>query len=349
MAHELDVNEATGALAMFSVKETPWHREGILLAEAPNLTEALRLGGMDFEVITRPVHVEQPEGGFSVSPYGRAIIRTDRNLVLGVAGGNYTPLQNHEAFGVLEPLLDSGVAHLETGGTLREGRDVWMLVRFEIKDPVVLEVFADEVVPFGLITNNHAGQAKVRLKNTTIRVVCANTHDAAMASGTEIAVLHDQNVRRNLVTAAETLWAGIITRYVKLAKMYRAMKATILTDEAFAALILDTAAPLPKAVFRPGSEHLTSAGYDHALNVANERRAALTEAWEHGVAHVGDRSAWEAYNGAIEVIDHDANLFRTVGSRISSMLGGRLAERKSLVLAAVERHVRAAGYLEDEA
>ncbi|MGH7500750.1 MAG: hypothetical protein ACREL7_03235 [Longimicrobiales bacterium] len=39
---------------------------------------------------------------------------------------------------------------------LRSGRDVWMLVRFNVNSPIVREVFADELVPFG--------QAKVVLR-----------------------------------------------------------------------------------------------------------------------------------------------------------------------------------------
>ncbi|CAN5654802.1 hypothetical protein BH23GEM5_BH23GEM5_03150 [soil metagenome] len=50
-----------------------------------------------------------------------------------------------------------------------------MLVRFNLDSPLVREVFADEVIPFGLISNNHAGQRKVVVQESPIRVVCANT------------------------------------------------------------------------------------------------------------------------------------------------------------------------------
>jgi hypothetical protein len=45
MAHELD-RLADGTGAMFSVRDTPWHREGTLLTEAPSLERALELGGL---------------------------------------------------------------------------------------------------------------------------------------------------------------------------------------------------------------------------------------------------------------------------------------------------------------
>ncbi|GIW50921.1 MAG: hypothetical protein KatS3mg081_0276 [Gemmatimonadales bacterium] len=55
----------------------------------------------------------------------------------------------------LAALIDNGLADIETAGALRGGR-VWMLVRFKLTDPAVSEVFAEEVVPYGLLSNNHA-------------------------------------------------------------------------------------------------------------------------------------------------------------------------------------------------
>ena len=48
MVHELD-RLRDGAV--FSVRDTPWHREGAVLADAPSLQEALRLGGFDLEML----------------------------------------------------------------------------------------------------------------------------------------------------------------------------------------------------------------------------------------------------------------------------------------------------------
>ena len=54
MAHELD-RLSDGTAAVFSVRDTPWHREGTVLHDAPSLEQALRLGGLDFEVEGRPL------------------------------------------------------------------------------------------------------------------------------------------------------------------------------------------------------------------------------------------------------------------------------------------------------
>lgn len=338
MAHELDRNTRTGRLAMFSVRETPWHREGVVLNEAPSMAEAMRLAGCDFDVETRPIYIAAADGTFVESREGKAIVRTDRNVTLGdaslaVVGNTYVPLQNRDAFGVLEPLLDKGVAHLETGGTLRDGRDAWMLVRFDIDDPVVQEVFAREVVPFGLVTNNHSGEARALVMQTPIRVVCANTLGAALGQqATAVKVSHRGDAKVRMVDAAEQMFAGIVERYRTIAESYRALRERILTVEEFTKHVLDVVAPLPPKAFTLDGNHLTTRGYDAAYEAADARRTAIRHAWTDGAGHDGTPNAWFAYNGAVEVIDHDSTLFRTRGSRIAAMIGGRLVQAKTNVL-----------------
>ncbi len=344
MAHELDMNAVTGKRAMFSVIETPWHREGFVVDTPPSMDEAMKLAGCDFDVVCRPVFVPGDPTAeamrvedFHKSPTGQAVVRLDRQgpaSILAMVGDHYQPLQYRDAFGVLEPLLDKGVATLETGGTLRGGRDAWMLARFDVKDPVVQEVFAGELIPFGLVTSNHSGDASVILMETPVRVVCANTLGMALArQGNAVKVAHrGENAKVRVVEAAEQLFAGLVDRYRTIAKQYEAMKARILTVEEFTASVLDRVAPLPPDLHTPAGEHLTIRGYDLARKAAEERRAALTSKWHTGKGHTGDSSAWEAYNGAVEVIDHDVALFRTRGSRVASLLGGRLAECKATVL-----------------
>jgi phage/plasmid-like protein (TIGR03299 family) len=336
MAHELDTNKATGRKAMFSVGATPWHGEGTILTEAPTFADAMHLAGCDYDVELRELFVKAADADlYEPTGVGRAVVRMDRGTVLGVVKERYTPLANRDAFGVLEPLLDKGVATLETGGTLRGGRDAWLMARFNIDDPVVREVFADEVIPFALITNNHAGESRCLVMETPIRVVCANTLGAAvsrMDATSAVAVAHVGDARTKVVEAAERMFVGLIDRYKSIAESYALMKSTRLTVDAFVRTVLDVASPLPPDLGTVEAEHMTTRGYDLAYAAAERRRTALREAWTGGKGHTGDHSAWEAYNGAVEVIDHDATLYRTNGSRVAALIGGRLVERKQAVL-----------------
>jgi phage/plasmid-like protein (TIGR03299 family) len=346
MAHELD-RLSDGTSAVFSVRDTPWHREGTVLHDAPSLDEALRLGGLDFEVEVRPLFTRpRPKGGSPEAAEYRqvenacATVRTDREEVLGIVSQRYQPLQNRDAFEVLEPQLDAGLASLETGGSLRGGRDVWMLVRFRIDSPVVQEVFADEVVPFGLISNNHSGQRRVVVQETPIRVVCANTLSLALEGRSRaLGVRHTASVEAKTVEAARQLWGALVERYEMAARQYQALKRHHLDTALFRRLVLDAAAPIPPALDGPG----LTARQEVVRQRILARRSRLMQLWTEGAGHTGDLSAWEALNGLAQCLDHDAGLWRVRGPRTGALLDGRLAEIKgrvlsSLVAAATNAH-----------
>lgn len=334
MPHELDrLDDGTGA--MFSVRDTPWHREGTMLTEAPSLERALELGGLGFEVEVRPLYTrtqadpEVPAYTYTRAGNACATVRTDRDRVLGIVSDRYQPLQNTDAFGVLEPLLDAGLASLETGGSLRGGRDVWMLVRFHVDSPIVREVFADEVIPFGLISNNHAGQRKVVVQESPIRVVCANTLSLALEGRSRaLAVRHTASVEAKTVEAAQQLWSGLIERYEIAARQYRALKAYHLDTALFRRLVLDVAAPMSPQLEKAG----LTPRQEGARNRILTRRTRLEQLWTEGAGHHGDHSAWEALNGAVQSIDHDSELWRVRGLRTAALFDGRLADLKGQVL-----------------
>ena len=335
MSHELDTR-ADGTGAVFSVRQTPWHREGTVLRDAPSFEEAIRVGGLDFEVDVRQLFVRSevvPDlPVFTYDPAGNAAatVRTDRGTVLGIVTERYQPLQNRDAFGVLEPLLDAGLASLETGGALREGRDVWMLVRFNVDSPIVQEVFADEVIPYGLISNNHSGQRKVVVQETPVRVVCANTLGLALADRSRaLGVRHTASVEARTVEAARQLWSGLIERYETAARQYQALKARHIDAALFRRLVLDVAAPVPSAL---AGGNLTPR-QELARNRVIARRLRISQLWMEGTGHSGDRSMWEAYNAVAESIDHDGELWRVRGPRTAALMDGRLGEIKNRVLA----------------
>src|SRR5689334_8992133 len=130
MAHEIE--------SMMFVGETPWHGLGNRLLERPKtIEEALVAGGLDWEVKPYPMFSNIPLGTkdaqgrdqFLKVPVneGRSIIRTSDNKVLGVVGKGYRPLQNKEGFSFLDTALEAGLVDIETCGSLRGGRRVWML------------------------------------------------------------------------------------------------------------------------------------------------------------------------------------------------------------------------------
>ena len=182
---------------MISVSAPPWHGLGSVLNAPPTTKEAIVEAGLDWTVRTEPIYAELPapeEKEMVELGGGRATVRSDTNEVLGVVGPSYTPLQNEEAFDFFDPFLADGTASIETAGSLRGGRRIWVMAKLN-DDPV--EIIKDDVVlKHLLLANGHDGSLSCAIGFTPIRVVCQNTLSAALgASASKIVrVRHTRNI-----------------------------------------------------------------------------------------------------------------------------------------------------------
>lgn len=336
MAHELEIID--NVASTFSVRETPWHREGHILTDAPSYDEAVRLGRLDYHVEKRPVQyeVKLPGGDSYLKQSAKAFltVRTDTEQELGAVGPDYQPVQNLDAFRIFEPLLDKGVLALETGGVLRNGADAWLMGKWDIAKfgPITQEVFGTEVVPYALISTNHTGKRGVLVQKTNIRVVCANTLGfAESASEERIIVRHTGDAHDRLVEAAEGLFLNFIEEYEVLSQQYRALKECHLSEAQFRELVIDAMVTDPRDLkkFNPEARMAEAVVARYEAKVTE-----VTRLWTEGAGHVGDRSAWEAYNGAVEAIDHNADLWpnRSGVYRTQKLLDGELGQMKKRVL-----------------
>lgn len=333
MAHELHFTD--GVADCFVVAQTAWHNEGHVLVNAPSYAEALRLAHLDYEVKKERTYRRIGESEYAPNDLSYIVTRTDTGMELGSVGPDYTVVQNRDAFKVLRPLLDEGLATLETGGVLRNGADAWLMVRWDFSKfgPVVREVFNGEVLPYGLLACNHSGRRGILLADTPVRVVCANTLGFAEADGVgrKVAVRHTGDAEARLVDAAHALWGNVIERYETLAQQYRVLKGAFLDEAMFRELVVKAAVDDPRQnpKFNPDAKlaEMVVARYEKKVQ-------AITTLWTGGKGHSGDHSAWEAYQGLVEAVDHRPDLFpvRAGTYRTASLLDGRLAQIKRTVL-----------------
>jgi phage/plasmid-like protein (TIGR03299 family) len=171
MAHEIDFTTQAQGSAMFAYQPA-WHGFGTVVSEAQTSADALRIAGLDWTVALTDLAAIMPDGSHQPIDTHRATMRTDTGAALGAVGMRYQPLQNREAFAWMDEVVGEQLAIWHTCGSLRQGKDVWMLAKL----PGNLEVCDRDVLDkYVLITNNHAGTGAVRLFPTSVRVVCANT------------------------------------------------------------------------------------------------------------------------------------------------------------------------------
>jgi phage/plasmid-like protein (TIGR03299 family) len=194
---------------MMYVGETPWHGLGKTIPEEKKLSidEAIVAAGLDWVVDRRPMFTEYNKGlKLKVEVPGcYAMCRNTDDSVLGVVGQDYTPLQNTEAFKWFQPFLDAKEATIETAGSLKTGRKVWVLVKIRKGELSVHN--KDEVNHYMLLSNSHDGTTAVRVGFTPIRVVCNNTLCLAHESKASklLRVKHTSRLHENLEAIREIM------------------------------------------------------------------------------------------------------------------------------------------------
>ncbi|MGO9031958.1 DUF932 domain-containing protein [Mycobacterium sp.] len=142
MAHELDITE--GQVSFANSRTDHWHRLGQSVGHTMTAREALEAAHLaGWNVRKMPLQVPRsPSSTTPVSPHRAplavpdfyATVRTNpingRLDVLGVVGSKYEPVQNEASCELLDALVDqSGGAHFETAGALRDGRETFVTMK----------------------------------------------------------------------------------------------------------------------------------------------------------------------------------------------------------------------------
>lgn len=211
MAHQFE----TG----FFADATPaWHGLGTVVeGQVTNTQEAIKLAGLDWNVVKRQHSVElpgsideatgKPEMLQSKVPDSYGIYRESDNSYLGHVGARYTPLQNRDAFDWFEPFLHDGNVYIETAGSLKAGRVIWILARLKGTEGDV--VSGDTVQQRLLLSNSHDGSVSAAAAFTNTRVVCANTLAIAtgeyLRSGNFMRFKHTANLKDKLAEAQHSI------------------------------------------------------------------------------------------------------------------------------------------------
>ena len=212
---------AANVETMFYVREVPWHGLGTKVMEAPESAEALKLAGLDWKVIQKPIVTEDdiPIPGF------KANLRDVDEKVLGVVTDRYKVVQNTDAFSFTDELLGEGVTY-ETAGSLQDGRRTWLLAKL----PQRYIISGDEITPYLIFMNSHDGTGAIKAAMTPVRVVCQNTLNLALSTAKRSwSTNHTGNIQGKLEDARNTLLYA--DRYMaEFGKEVDGLNRTKLTD-----------------------------------------------------------------------------------------------------------------------
>jgi phage/plasmid-like protein (TIGR03299 family) len=255
---------------------------GNVVQDAQNSDEALKLAGLDWEVVTTDVVVNG-----IIRPNYKANVRSDNDEVLGIVSDRYTIVQNRDAFKFTDELIGSGDVRYETAGALKGGRTIWLLASLEKE----YEILGDDIAPYMCFTSSHDGTGAVRVLMTPIRVVCNNTLNLALKGAKrQWSTVHKGDIQRRVESAEKTL-LGAEEYMEELNKEANKLVDITFTPQTWDEMI---------AELFPTSEKMSV----RQMNTVGEKRDALKSAILVPDLHKFKGTGWAAINAVTDFVAH---------------------------------------------
>ncbi|MES2545702.1 MAG: DUF932 domain-containing protein [Bacteroidota bacterium] len=203
MAHQINYNEQDQKHSFFSVKEKAWHNLGQVIQDYPTSSEAIHFAGLDYEVEKRKLFTPD-SGDHSIEvPNYFSTVRTDNNAILGVVGKDYQIVQNRDAFSFFDAIVGGDGMLYETAGALGKGERIFITAKL----PDYIRVGKDDLIEkYLFLTTSHDGSGSITAAFTPIRIVCANTLNAALRNQSNtVRIRHTSNAKQRLEQAHKVM------------------------------------------------------------------------------------------------------------------------------------------------
>ena len=188
-----------------------------------------------------------------------------------------------------------GSVMYETGGSLKGGSKVWLLIR--LRDPLIIGGDdATATIPYYALQNNHDGLGSFRGQATMTRIVCDNTAQVAdldaRARGTEFVFHHTRNVKDRIDEARAALagWRESIESYRLLAEHL----ASEPISRAEARLFIESFIPEPM-------EHIVT---ERVRNNIDRSREAWWEFYNDQTTERLQDTRWGLVQASVEYLNH---------------------------------------------
>lgn len=208
MAHNLNFNVKKGTYSFASHQEKAWHGLGTVVDKAMTSKEAIELANLDYEVAKSEVSYADVEGNVSFAKGHFATYRTDNNDYLGMVKSRYEIVQNKDAFGFFDAIIDSEEAIFETAGALGNGERIFLCAKL----PDDFYVGGEKIEKYIMLTNSHDGTSSIIAGLTNVRIVCNNTLQASLKGlENKVSINHIGGAKDKLKEASRVM--GIASKY----------------------------------------------------------------------------------------------------------------------------------------
>jgi phage/plasmid-like protein (TIGR03299 family) len=241
MSHQIHFDEVKGTHSFVGYGEPAWHGLGQIVDKAMTAEECIKLANLDYEVEKTPIFAQidvvREDGAgriYQEIPDRFATYRTDTNDILGKGvGSRYEIIQNRDAFGFFDAIIDEGEAIFQTAGALGNGERIFVTAKL----PDDLLVAGEPCNKYIILTNSHNGTSSIIAGLTTIRIVCNNTLQAALKGlENKICIEHRSGAKEKLAEAYKVM--NIASKYMsEVEEIFNQMAKTKIEDEQLKAYI----------------------------------------------------------------------------------------------------------------
>jgi phage/plasmid-like protein (TIGR03299 family) len=292
---------------MFYTGHTPWHELGVALAQPATLEEALKVGGLNWQV--GEVELMTAEDPPSLATRRKALVRLDRppghpGRVVGVAHQGFVPIQNADAAMLFDAVFGDGRRVYHTGGYLGIGEVIWLLARIDR----TLRIGRDDIVePYALMANSHDGSTAFSIRLTTIRVVCQNTLALAMREriGQHFRRSHQGSFAAH-AEAAREFFQATLHELDFVAQAFTHLSKQSCDDEQFEHL-LEALLPEPRRPRNGAHNPVLQRRWERQVAEVRATRATISRLRQGGKGASLDSARgtlWGALNAVLEYVDH---------------------------------------------
>ena len=309
MSHEIEITE-DGA-AFFSARVPAWHKLGIVTPDALTAAEALKTAQLDWTVEKWPITCHRPDlprhdalEALGIAGDKRFTLRDVSNFEMvrigsrfaegaepmgAVVGTKYLPIQNAEAFALLDNIVDESGAHFETAGSLQGGRRVFMTMR--LPEHMDCAGLGDRIETYLLATNSHDGWSSMTAAIVKKRVVCQNTLNIALGGAiSTFRIRHTKSATERIEEARRVLGLSFSYNATFEAEMDR-MLNKVYSESQFERLVKSLVPEPPKTAGDVTKRH------------AQEARDDMLGLWDSPTQRAITGTTWGALNAVIEYAD----------------------------------------------
>lgn len=248
-----------GEAIFVSLRELPWHREGVVVEEEMSGLEFIKVAGLDYTVQKCPLKAQVSKGGI-LKPVGwdkdkdepilgvsdgetmevehplMGVFRSDTGgLFPNAVGPGFEIYQNSEIIGFFEGLVQDKKIVYECAGALGNGEEAWILAN--IPD-LSMSIRGDDSRSYMLIRNGHCGNVTLQCFPTTVRVVCANTMAMAAYERSKerwatskggYSIRHTRNMR-DAVKAVQAAYDKVLKNFEAQKELYEFLASKPVTE-----------------------------------------------------------------------------------------------------------------------